>query len=902
MSSYDFGRIESKWQARWEQEGTFRSHGPGEPGFDQAKPKYYILDMFPYPSGAGLHVGHPEGYTATDIVARYKRMRGFNVLHPMGWDAFGLPAEEYARETNQHPEISVRTNIDTFRRQIRALGFSYDWVRELSTADPDYYKWTQWIFLKIWNSWFDPQQRRARPISELRVPPEMSSDPVKVLEFLNGHRLAYQAEAPVWWCPRLGTVMANEEVNREGKTTDKGYPCERVRLRQWLFRITAFADRLLGGLDSIDWPAGIKKMQRDWIGRSEGAEIEFRVACAEAGASAMPIVVFTTRPDTLFGATYVVLAPEHPLVDLIATASRKNEVADYCSKATQRTELERISETREKTGVDTGAVAINPVNGERVPIWIADYVLMSYGTGAIMAVPAHDQRDFEFALKFSLPLKIVVRPSTEELKQPLTAAFEGDGIAVNSPRIEGLRTAEAKNRVIDDLESRKVGRRRTMYKLRDWLFSRQRYWGEPFPLLFTENGDVRAVPDCDLPVVLPHMRDYVNPPGSREAPLSRAKEWVATRDPETGLRARRETDTMPGWAGSCWYYLRFTDPHCSSAPWSQSAERYWMPVDLYIGGAEHAVLHLLYARFWHHVLYDLGHVSTPEPFHKLFNQGLILSYVATDIETEAKVPWDQIVQTHTMEKDGKNRWIDEHTSKEVNVKIGKMSKSLRNVVNPEDVIREYGADTLRLYEMFMGPLQNSKPWRTSDVQGPHRFLHRTFDLIVDEKGDLREHLRVERAVDPVLERALQRMIKAVTEDIETLQFNTAIAWMMGFLNAAEANKSSLTRSQARRLVLVVSPFAPHLGEELWEILGGSSSLSKEPWPSFDASVTWDEHVDCAVLVDGRIRAHMPVAVNGLSHEIESGARIAAATWLREGEWKCRVARSAKGMIVSFFPL
>ena len=615
--------IEPKWQAHWRAQRSFRALSPGDPGFDPAAPKFYVLDMFPYPSGAGLHVGHPEGYTATDILARYKRMRGCNVLHPMGWDAFGLPAEEYARSTNQHPEQAVQKNIATFRRQIEALGFSYDWEREFSTTDVDYYKWTQWIFLRLWGSWFDPTVNRARPIAELPIPDEIKDDPARRRQYENGKRLAYLAEIPVWWCERLGTVMANEEV-KEGKTVDKGYDCVRVPLRQWLFRITAYADRLVAGLDTVDWPDGIKKQQKEWIGKSQGAEVEFPVIDHPSS-----IRVFTTRPDTLFGATYMVLAPEHPLVDQLTTPANRQAVAAYRAVAAAKSEFDRSAGAKDKSGVPLGAQARNPVNGEAIPIWIADYVLMTYGTGAIMAVPAHDQRDFELATKFGLPIQVVVAPPGGGLAEPLAAAFEEEGIAVNSPWIDGLPTVEAKRTIIARLAAEGIGQGAITYRLRDWLFSRQRYWGEPFPVIHCQDGEVKAVADAELPVRLPYLEDFSPRAGAREPMLARAADWVTVVDPATGLPARRETDTMPGWAGSCWYYLRFTDARNDGAPWAPAIERYWMPVDLYVGGAEHAVLHLLYARFWHQALFDLGHVSTAEPFRRLFNQGLILSYVAT---------------------------------------------------------------------------------------------------------------------------------------------------------------------------------------------------------------------------------------------------------------------------------
>lgn len=895
--AYDFKTIEPKWQAYWRAHRAFCAPNPGEPGFDPAKPKYYVLDMFPYPSGAGLHVGHPEGYTATDIVARYKRARGFNVLHPMGWDAFGLPAEEYARETNQPPEQSVRINIANFRRQIESLGFSYDWDREFSTTDATYYRWTQWIFLKLWNAWFDPIARRARPIAELPIPPDVAVDPALRQNYVNDRRLAYQSDAPVWWCESLGTVMANEEVNSEGRTVDKGYPCERISLRQWLFRITAFADRLIDGLSVLDWPEGIKRMQRDWIGRSEGAEVSFQVVDATPDIPA--IRVFTTRPDTLFGATYLVLAPEHALVDRITTVERREDVERYRKVAASKQERDRIAATSTKTGVDTGALALNPVNGEAIPVWVSDYVLASYGTGAIMAVPAHDQRDFDFAKTFDLPIRTVVQPQGVASMAPLEKAFEGEGIAVNSPWIDGLSTGDALLKIIAELETRGTGKARTTYRLRDWLFSRQRYWGEPFPIIHTADGEAIGIAESELPLLLPHLDDHGHQKGQHEAPLARATDWVHTKD-ANGRPARRETDTMPGWAGSCWYFLRFTDARNDGAAWSDEAERYWMPVDLYIGGAEHAVLHLLYARFWHQALYDLGYASSPEPFQKLFNQGLIMAYVA-ETKAQAKVPWDKAVQTKTVEKDGEDAWVHAETGEPLTIRVGKMSKSLKNVVNPDEVIASHGADTMRLYEMFMGPLQDSKPWNPRGVTGPLRFLERVHSLIIDREGGLRVTLLDDRTPDPKIEVALHRAIKAVTDDIEALRFNTAIARMMEFVNEVAFNPAVLTRSQARRFVQILSPFAPHLGEELWELLGGTASLAYEPWPGYDEALLRQTMVECVVQIAGKVRARIEVAVTTPDADIEAQARVAAARWLPEPSWRCIMVRNQTNVLVSFAP-
>jgi len=845
--TYDFLAIEPKWQRYWEEHKTFRAPGPGDPGFDPSKPKYYVLDMFPYPSGEGLHVGHPEGYTATDIIARYKRMRGFNVLHPMGWDAFGLPTEQYARQTGVHPAEATRRNIETFRRQIKSLGFSYDWDREINTSDPKYYRWTQWIFLKLYE-----------------------------------RGLAYEADVPVWWCEELGTVLSNEEVI-DGRSERGNYPCVRKPLRQWMLKITAYADRLLADLDGLDWPQSVVEMQRNWIGRSEGAEADFEVA--DGLAAGEKIAVFTTRPDTLYGATYLVLAPEHPLVSKVTSPDRRNEVERYVRDALLKSDLARTDLAKEKTGVFTGAYAWNPVFEDRtdprarVPIWVADYVLATYGTGAIMCVPAHDERDFDFAIEFGLPIREVVRPEhpiegDEQQKaraglkrevicggQRLTC-FVGDGIAVNSPLIDGLPTAEAKKRITRWLEQHGLGRFRVTYRLRDWIFSRQHYWGEPFPILHLEDGTTKPVPESALPVELPHMSDF-HPKGVMR-PLERAVDWVNTIDPDTGRPAKRDTNTMPNWAGSCWYYLRYLDPHNDQCPWRPEVERYWMPVDLYVGGAEHAVLHLLYARFWHKVLYDAGLVSTPEPFRKLFNQGMILglTFRTRDkrLVSYKDVKWVGDRPTHP------------ETGEELEVTVEKMSKSLRNVINPDEVVAQYGADTLRLYEMFMGPLEVVKPWNMNDVAGVHRFLHRVWRLLVDEEGRIRPNL--ENPVgSPFLERALHRCIEKVTADIERMAFNTAISAMMVFVNEATKRVQELGRSQLERFVLVLSPFAPHLAEEMWQALGHERTLAYEPWPRFDPAFTREEEVEIPVQVNGRVRARIRVPANATEEEI---GRIACA--------------------------
>ncbi|TNJ67933.1 leucine--tRNA ligase [Paenibacillus hemerocallicola] len=758
--------IEPKWQQYWDRNKTFKVLE------NSAKPKFYALDMFPYPSGAGLHVGHPEGYTATDIVSRFKRMRGFNVLHPMGWDAFGLPAEQHALDTGKHPRDITFTNIDNFRRQIKSLGFSYDWDRELSTTDPDYYKWTQWIFIQLYNK-----------------------------------GLAYVAEVPVNWCPALGTVLANEEVI-DGLSERGNHPVIRKPMRQWVLKITEYAERLLEDLEELDWSESIKDMQRNWIGKSKGAEVVFEIE-GHAGSS---LTVFTTRPDTLFGATYCVLAPEHELVAKIATAEQAAAVKTYQDKAATKSDLERTDLAKEKTGVFTGAYAINPVNGSKAPIWIADYVLGGYGTGAIMAVPGHDQRDWEFAKQYDLPIIEVVQGG--DLAKE---AFAGDGAHVNSGFIDGLNNEQAIAKMIEWLESNGKGQGKVTYRLRDWLFSRQRYWGEPIPILHLEDGTMKPVPEDQLPLLLPEV-DEIRPSGTGESPLANVTEWVNTVDPETGKPAKRETNTMPQWAGSCWYYLRFIDPHNDKALCSPELQKEWLPVDLYIGGAEHAVLHLLYARFWHKVLYDLGVVSTKEPFYKLVNQGMIL---------------------------GEN--------------MEKMSKSRGNVVNPDDIVGEYGADTLRLYEMFMGPLEATKPWNTNGVEGSFRFLNRIWRLFVNEDGTL--NAKIGGEASEAFKRTWHRSIKKVTEDYEALRFNTAISQLMIFVN--EAYKADALPAEAmNHFVQLLSPIAPHIAEELWQKLGHGESITYAAWPTYDEALTVDDEVEIVVQVNGKIADRVKIA-NGI---------------------------------------
>jgi leucyl-tRNA synthetase len=877
MPSYNPKAIEPRWQQYWEEHKTFRTPDQAE------KPKLYILDMFPYPSGEGLHVGHPEGYTATDILARYQRMTGRNVLHPMGWDAFGLPAEKYAVKTGRHPRLTTRQNIDTFRRQIKMLGFSYDWDREVDTTDPDYVRWTQWIFLQIFDTWYDPERKRGRPIAELPIPTEVRAQgEAAVRRYQDGQRLAYQAEVPVNWCADLGTVVANEEVE-DGKTKEEDFPVVRMPLRQWMLRITAYADRLLEDLELVDWPESIKKLQSDWIGRSEGAEVDFAIE-----GVGDKVRVFTTRPDTLFGATYMVLAPEHPLVDRITTPAQRAAVRAYQEEAARKSDLERTELTKRKTGVFTGACAVNPVNGEKVPVWIADYVLAGYGTGAIMAVPGHDERDFAFARQFGLPVRTVVAPpegwlrATGSTVDDLTEAFTGEGAAVNSGEFTGLPTVEFKTRITAWLQGRGQGQSKINYKLRDWLFSRQRYWGEPFPILHEldaagqPTGLVRPVSESELPLRLPELEDY-RPSGRPEPPLGKATDWVeVTRD---GKRYRRETNTMPQWAGSCWYYLRYIDPHNDRAFCDPAKERYWMPVDLYVGGAEHAVLHLLYARFWHKVLFDRGHVYEPEPFRRLVNQGMILggmeytgfkhsgrwvSAERVDADTaqdkKTGTQYERIrLPEELVEKAGDSFVLKDDPAVRIEARAYKMSKSRGNVINPDQVVDEYGADSLRLYEMFMGPLEATKPWSMRGVEGVYRFLSRVWRLFIDDRA---EELRLADAVQMVPPdretlRLLHRTIQKVTEDLDGMRFNTAISAMMEFsnyLNKLEVRPHSVLEP----FVLLLSPFAPHLAEELWHALGGNETLAYEPWPKYDPDLVRADEIEVPVQVNGKLRSRLTV--------------------------------------------
>lgn len=823
---YPFDVFEPKWQQIWDERKTFKVSNPGEEGFDASKPKYYVLDMFPYPSGAGLHVGHPEGYTATDIVARFKRMNGFNVLHPMGWDSFGLPAEQYAIKTGQHPSVTTFRNIDNFRRQLKMLGFSYDWDREIATTDHEYVRWTQWIFLQLYNSYYNRELKKARPVSELE-------EQGLSREEIDQRRLAYVAEAAVNWSPDLGTVLANEEVE-EWKS--KGHRVERRPLRQWMLRITDYAERLIDELEPLDWPESIKLLQRNWIGKSEGAEVDFTL-------NGETITVYTTRPDTLFGATYMVLSPEHPLVDTITTPEQKDAVEQYRAQCASKSDLERTDLSKEKTGVFTGAYAVNPANGEQVPVWIADYVLMGYGTGAIMAVPAHDERDFAFAQVFGLPILQVVQPPSEDIDWRGFCGYEG--ASVNSGFLTGLPTPEAKEKMILWLEENGKGRRKVNYKLRDWLFSRQRYWGEPFPIVW-EDGRHRALPESELPVLQPDLDDFA-PTGDPRGPLVRATEWIAYTP-----TAHRETNTMPQWAGSCWYYLRYLDPENTERFVSREAEQYWMGstgnpggVDLYVGGTEHAVLHLLYARFWHKVLFDLGYLTTSEPFQKLVNQGLILG------------------------EDGQ-----------------KMSKSRGNVVNPDDIVREYGADSLRLYEMFMGPLKDVKPWATKGVEGISRFLARVWRVAFRENQEGEWEINPKLAADapeadvlPV-RKELHKTIRKVTEDINDMSFNTAIAKMMECTNAMTSADVVDVQDYDAFLTLL-NPFAPHLTEEIHSRLQAKfpalaeTQLCQKNWPVWKEALLVENTVPMVIQVNGKLRDKLEVPRDISREELEKLALASA---------------------------
>jgi leucyl-tRNA synthetase len=847
---YNFAEIEARWQKYWEENKTFKTFD------DYSKPKYYILDMFPYPSGAGLHVGHPEGYTATDIISRYKRMKGFNVLHPMGYDAFGLPAEQYAMQTGTHPAITTNKNCDNFRRQIKEIGLSYDWDREVNTTDPHYFKWTQWIFKQLYNTWFDSSQNKGRPISELPVPEDIKAIGKKAEDdYIASKRLAYYDNAQVWWCNSCKTVCANEEVLTDGSHEKCGHPVVRKNLKQWLLRIPHYAERLLQGLDSLDWPAGVIDMQKNWIGKSTGAEIDFQIDGIDKN-----LRVYTTRPDTLFGATYMVIAPEHALAEEIITPGKKEEAEKYIRAAALKSDLDRTDLAKEKTGVFTGRYAINPVNLEKIPIWIADYVLLGYGTGAIMAVPAHDNRDFEFAKQFNIPVICILDPQGVEHREDILAGnrcWTEDGVYVNSSSqetgldINGLNKDAGIQKTIKWLEARQLGKATVNFRMRDWLFSRQRYWGEPFPVIHWEDGEVTLLDDEELPLLLPELEKYT-PGDSGESPLANAEEWLQVTD-KNGRKGRRETNTMPQWAGSCWYYLRYIDPNNEERIFDPQKESYWMPVDLYIGGAEHAVLHLLYSRFWHKVLFDLGIVSTDEPFQKLYNQGMILAF-AYETSTGAKVASDLVE-----EREGK--YFHAETGEELKQIVAKMSKSLKNVVNPDDVIDKYGADSLRLYEMFMGPLDERKPWAENGVKGVFNFLNRASRFFRDE-----DHI-TEGEEEREIAKLLHQTIQKVTSDIENLKFNTAISALMVFNNLA-IKKGKVIKQSAETFAKILSPFAPHLGEELWWLYGNSNTLAYEPWPVADESLLHEDIFEYPVSFNGKVRFKIELPIDMPQPEVE----------------------------------
>lgn len=852
---YEHLQIEKKWQDFWINNKTFRT--PDIDQLDKSKPKYYVLDMLPYPSGDGLHVGHPEGYTATDIISRYKRMRGYNVLHPMGWDAFGLPAEQFALKKKINPKVGVEECVKRFRSQLQALGFSYDWDREVNTTDEEYYKWTQWMFLKLFNSYFDDTENKAKPTEELEVPAGL--DEIGKAKYIDSQRLAFISESPVNWCPELGTVLANEEVPEQ---IEKGFTVVRRMMKQWKLRITKYAQRLLDDLEELNWPENIKKLQHNWIGRSDGATVRFEIKSGDG--KSRNIEVFTTRPDTLFGATYMVFAPEHKIIPEIVSDGQKEEVQKYIDEASRKSDLERAELSKDKTGVFTGAHAINPASGIEIPIFISDYVLMSYGTGAIMSVPGHDERDMEFAVKFGLDIIPVVTPAEykdvafkkirteegeiiisgkglekmlngeakefnnycEEIKKGKTS-FTGEGYSINSGFLTGLPTAEAKEKMIKWLEEKGIGKRSTNYRLRDWLFSRQRFWGEPFPLVHFEDGRIKALKEEDLPVRLPVVSSYTTSK-TGESPLSLIEDWLYTTDKNTGEKVKRETNTMPQWAGSCWYYLRYIDPKNGQIFCDIEKEKYWMPVDLYIGGSEHAVLHLLYARFWHKVLFDLGYLTTREPFNVLFNQGMILG------------------------EDGV-----------------KMSKSRGNVINPDDMIREYGADSMRMFEMFMGPLEATKPWSTEGIAGLHRFLSRVWRLVIDDRtGELNSKI-VDEEPSGEQKKMLHTTIKKMTRDIEDgdMKFNTSIAQMMIFVNEMY-KMEKVSKEIIEQFVLLLSPYAPHISEELWQRLGNNESLAYHKWPEYDEALTKAEQITVAFSVNGKVRSKRSVDADLSEKDLE----------------------------------
>lgn len=879
---YNFTEIEKKWQKFWEMDKTFKVE------MDTSRPKYYILDMYPYPSGSGLHVGHPEGYTATDIVARYKKMKGFNVLHPMGWDAFGLPAEQYAIETGTHPAITTKKNCDTFRRQIKSIGLGYDWDREINTTDPEYFKWTQWIFIRLYNTWFDKEQQKGRKIEELPVPQNIKQKGEKAIrEYTASHRLAYFDEAQVWYCENCQIVCSNEEVLADGSHEKCGNQVGKRNLKQWMLRIPLYAERLLEGLNNLDWPVGIKDMQKNWIGKSTGAEVDFHVDGRDR-----KLRVFTTRPDTLFGATYMVLAPEHEMVKSITTPDQKKKVDDYIKKSSLKSDIDRTDLSREKTGVFTGKYAINPVNNENIPIWIADYVLMGYGTGAIMAVPSNDKRDFEFAKTFNLPIIPILDPEGADPQTRIRVlkaeeCWEADGNFINSANpvsgldLNGLGKEKGIQRTIEWLEEKGLGAKTVNYKMRDWLFSRQRYWGEPFPVIHWEDDEIEILSDEELPLKLPELEKY-EPGKNGESALANAAEWLNVTD-EKGRKGRRETNTMPQWAGSCWYYLRYLDANNHNEPFSREKEAYWMPVDLYIGGAEHAVLHLLYSRFWHKVLFDLGIVSTDEPYSKLFNQGMILAF-AYESATGSKIASDLVE-----ERDGK--YFHTKTSEELQQIVAKMSKSLKNVINPDDVVANYGADSLRLYEMFMGPLEATKPWSEHGVKGVFGFLGRAYRFFAD-KGNI--HSGDE---DQEIIKSLHQTIKKAGQDIEALRFNTAISQMMIFTNLC-IKKGSVSHETAGRFARVLAPFAPHLAEEIWEVLGHPPSIATQAFPDYNEEFLKEDVFEYPVSFNGKLRFKLELPLSTSEEEIKQLVveHESARKWLNGGEPKKIIV--VKGRIIN----
>ncbi len=861
---YKFWEIEPKWQQFWEENKTFKTEN------DFSKPKYYVLDMFPYPSGAGLHVGHPEGYTATDIMCRYKRMKGFNVLHPMGWDAFGLPAEQYAIQTGTHPAITTNKNCDNFRRQIKSLGLSYDWDREINTTDPKYFRWTQWIFTKLYNTWFDAETGKGRPISELPIPADIQAQgQAAINQYISEKRLAYYDNAQVWWCQSCKTVCANEEVLTDGSHEKCGNQVIRKNLKQWLLRIPHYAERLLQGLDGLDWPEGVKDMQKNWIGKSSGAEVDFAVEGLNE-----KLRVYTTRPDTLFGATYMVVSPEHPMLNSLVTPEFADAVNAYVQAASLKSDLDRTELAKDKTGVFTGRNAINPITGQPIPIWVADYVLMGYGTGAIMAVPAHDTRDFEFAQKFNIPVICILDPKSadDETRAKVLAGeacWTEDGAYINSANtaigldLNGLNKKQGIAKVVEWLGEKGIGKATTNFKLRDWLFSRQRYWGEPFPVIHWEDGEITLVEE-NLPVELPEMEKY-EPGEGGESPLANATDWLYVTD-ANGRKGRRETNTMPQWAGSCWYYLRYIDPKNDESIFDKKLENYWMPVDLYVGGAEHAVLHLLYSRFWHKVLFDLGIVSTSEPFQKLFNQGMILAF-AYQTATGAKVASDLVE-----EKEGK--YFHTETGEELTQIVAKMSKSLKNVVNPDDVVKNFGADSLRLYEMFMGPLEDTKPWAENGVKGVFNFLNRVSRFFGNPENI------VDAADDKETLKLLHQTISKVAFDIENMKFNTGISALMIFNNLA-LKKGKVSKQTAETFVKLLAPYAPHLAEELWQLYGNTDTLTYAPWPAVDPAMLTEDEFEYPISFNGKVRFKLAFAVGTPNAEIEAAvlANETSQKWL-----------------------